>query len=86
MNKLLEKYNDEIQAVFKKYPPDQKRSAVMPLLYMAQREAGYVDNHAMDDIAEILDISRTEVAAIIGKDQVVSRLKKAIQFIEARPQ
>ena len=27
-----------------------------------------------------------EVAAIIGKDKVVSRLKKAIRFIEARPQ
>ena len=27
-----------------------------------------------------------EVAAIIGKDKVVSRLNKAIQFIEARPQ
>ena len=27
-----------------------------------------------------------EVTAIIGKDKVISRLKKAIQFIEARPQ
>ena len=66
MNKFQEKYTDEIQKIFKKYPPDQKRSAVMPLLYLAQQEEGYVDNHAINDIAEILDISPTEVAAIIG--------------------
>jgi NADH-quinone oxidoreductase subunit E len=66
VNKFQEKYADEIQKIFEKFPSDQKRSAVMPLLYMAQREEGYVDNHAIKDIAEILDISTTEVAAIIG--------------------
>jgi NADH-quinone oxidoreductase subunit E len=66
VNKFQEKYADEIQKVFEKYPSDQKRSAVMPLLYIAQREKGYVDNHAIEDIAEILDISPTEVATIIG--------------------
>ena len=66
MNKLQEKYTDEIQKIFEKYPQDQKRSAVMPLLYLAQREHGYVSNHGIDDIAEILGITSTEVAAIIG--------------------
>ncbi len=66
MNKLQEQYPDEIAKIFAKYPPEQKRSAVMPLLYLAQREAGYVNNHAIDDIAELVGVSRTEVAAIIG--------------------
>jgi len=66
VNKLQEQYADEIQKIFEKYPPDQKRSAVMPLLYLAQREPGYVDNHAINAIAEILDTTSTEVAAIIG--------------------
>jgi NADH-quinone oxidoreductase subunit E len=66
VNKLQEKYTDEIQKIFEKYPQDQKRSAVMPLLYLAQREHGYVSNHGIDDIAEILGITSTEVAAIIG--------------------
>ena len=34
---LAEKYPDEIKAIFAKYPV--KRSAVMPLLYLAQRQA-----------------------------------------------
>lgn len=66
MNLLAEKYPEEIQSVLAKYPPDQKRSAVMPLLYLAQREQGYVTRQSMQDIADILDISTTEVGSIIG--------------------
>lgn len=66
MNKLKDKYADEIQKIFDKYPPDRKQSAVMPLLYLAQREEGYVSIHAINEIAEILDSTPTEVAAIIG--------------------
>lgn len=66
MNKFKEKYSKEIEKILLKYPPDQKRSAVMPLLYMAQREQGYVSGHAFQDIAELLDLESTEVATIIG--------------------
>lgn len=38
----------------------------MPLLYLAQREAGYVTPEGMEEIAEILDISSTDVASIVG--------------------
>lgn len=66
MNTLRAKYADEIQAILAKYPPEHKRSAVMPLLYLAQREAGYVTAQAMAEIAEILDISITDVASVVG--------------------
>ena len=66
MNSLQEKYVDELQKHLAKYPPDQKRSAVMPLLYIAQREGGYVSKHDIEDIAEICEISTSEVATIIG--------------------
>jgi NADH-quinone oxidoreductase subunit E len=66
VNKLKEKYADEIQKHLDKYPAEQKRSAVMPLLYMAQREGGYVSKHDVEDIAEICGITTSEVASIIG--------------------
>jgi NADH-quinone oxidoreductase subunit E len=66
VNKLAQTYPDEITRVMAKYPADQKRSAVMPLLYLAQREAGYITKQAMGDIAELCDITTTEVASIIG--------------------
>jgi NADH-quinone oxidoreductase subunit E len=63
---LAEKYAPEIETLLAKYPADQKRSAVMPLLYLAQREAGYVTRQDLQEIGEILEISPTDVAAIVG--------------------
>ncbi len=63
---IAEKYAAEIQAILAKYPSDQKRSAVMPLLYIAQRDGGYVTREEMIEISEILDITPTDVASIIG--------------------
>ena len=63
---LAEKYPQEVKKILAKYPPEHKRSAVMPLLYLAQREAGYVTKQAMEDIAVLLEITSTDVASIVG--------------------
>ena len=68
MNALLQKHADEIQAIQAKYPADEagKRSAVMPLLYLAQREYGYITKEAIREVAELCEITETEVTSIIG--------------------
>jgi len=66
VNQLSENYPDEIQTILAKYPPHQKRSAVMPLLYLAQRERGFVTRQSMDEIGEIVGVTGTEVASIVG--------------------
>ncbi len=66
MNALLEKYPQDIEKILGKYPADQKRAAVMPLLYLAQRELGFVTKQSLNDIASILEITPTEVASIVG--------------------
>ncbi len=38
----------------------------MPLLYLAQRQEGYTTRAAMQDIADLLEITVTDVASIIG--------------------
>ena len=63
---LAKKYPKEIKQILSKYPPEHKRSAVMPLLFLAQREEGYLTKAAMQDVAQIVDITETEVAAIVG--------------------
>ena len=63
---LAEKYPREVEKILAKYPPEQKRSAVMPLLYLAQRDEGFVTKAAMEDIALMLDITSTDVAGIVG--------------------
>lgn len=63
---LVQKYPNEVKQIMAKYPPEHKRSAVMPLLYLAQREEGFVNKEAMQDIAHLLEITETDVASIIG--------------------
>lgn len=66
MNKLYNKYEKEIQDILARYPVEGKRSAVMPLLFLAQKESGYVPTEALSEIAEITGISETDVASIMG--------------------
>ncbi len=66
MNEILNKYKEEIDQILAKYPADFKQSAVMPLLYLAQRRQGYVSRKDMAEIAEICEVSTTEVASIAG--------------------
>jgi len=63
---LAEKFATEIQTILAKYPPEERRAAVMPLLYLVQRDQLYVDRHSMSEIADILGISTTEVASVVG--------------------
>ena len=66
MNELLGKYSAEIQQILAKYPADRKQSAVMPLLYLAQRESGYITKQSIQEISEIVGLSPTDVDSVIG--------------------
>ncbi|MFH1184132.1 MAG: NAD(P)H-dependent oxidoreductase subunit E [Chloroflexota bacterium] len=63
---LADRYPREIAVILAKYPPEHKRSAVMPLLYLAQRDGGYITKEAMQEIAQLLDISVSEVGGVVG--------------------
>lgn len=63
---LVNKHRAQIDAILAQYPADQKRSAVMPLLYLAQSEYGYVSKDAMQEVADIIGYSATDVAGIVG--------------------
>jgi len=68
VNPLVQKYGNEINLILAKYPDDKagKRSAVMPLLYLAQREYGYITKESIGQVAEICEVSTTDVASLIG--------------------
>jgi len=66
VNYLAEKYPGEVEKILAKYPAEQKRSAVMPLLYLSQREHGYVTKQSLQDIAELAGVSTTDVASLVG--------------------
>src|SRR5229473_3274019 len=49
-----------------RYPPDQRRSAVLPALYLAQRQQGYITANAIRHVAELLGITRADVEDVVS--------------------
>mgnify|MGYP005838015785 FL=1 len=61
---LAEKYAERIEKIFAKYPT--KRSAVMPLLYIAQEEYGHVTPQGIDEVAALCELDPTQVRSVAG--------------------
>lgn len=79
-NKLAEKYADRIEHHFAKYP--DKRSAVMPLLYIAQEEYGYVSPEGIDEVAELCEMDSTQVKSIAGFYTMYSEKPKGKYWLQ----
>ncbi len=52
---------EEMQSHLTKYPPDRKRSALIPLLFVIQRARSYVDNEGVNFLARFLDLEVTDI-------------------------
>src|SRR5215210_7827652 len=53
---------EEMRAHLAKYPPERKRSALIPLLLLVvQRERGWIDNAGVNFLAHFLDLEVTDV-------------------------
>ena len=63
---LSEKYPQEIEQILANYPAEQRRSAVMPLLHLAQREGGYITHAAMEEVAALVGLEPTQVGSLVG--------------------
>jgi NADH-quinone oxidoreductase subunit E len=63
---LADNHQAEIERILSKYPPDQKRAAVLPLLYLAQHTYGCITEDAIDEIAALLELDPTQVGGLTG--------------------
>ena len=61
---LSERFHEEARKAVARYPQGQARSALLPMLYLAQAEQGYVSSTAMREIADLLGITHSQVAAV----------------------
>lgn len=80
MNPLLTKYAERIAKTLAKYP--DKRSAVMPLLYIAQEEYGYVSPEGIEQVAEICDMDPTQVKSVAGFYTMYSEKRKGKYWLQ----
>ena len=63
-------YTDENRSRFDeiitRYPPDRRRSAVLPALYLVQKQQGHITAHAMRYVAELLGITPADVEDVVS--------------------
>jgi NADH-quinone oxidoreductase subunit E len=61
--KFTEENLKRIEEVRKKYPT--ALAAVMPVVYIAQEQNGYISNEAMEEIATVLGIEKVNVLSVV---------------------
>ncbi len=66
MSKLREAYSAEIENILAQYPAGRQKSAVLPLMHLAQEVYGHMSQEAKEAVAEIIDVDPTHVLSIAG--------------------
>ncbi|GIK54624.1 MAG: NAD(P)H-dependent oxidoreductase subunit E [Chloroflexi bacterium] len=61
---FTEKYAAEIEGIIARFP--HKKSAVLPLMHLAQHYYGYMSDDAMREVAAILDLDPTHILSLAG--------------------
>ena len=61
---LSEQFFERAQKLIARYPEGHARSALLPLLFLAQSEEGHVTADAQGAIGDLLGLTRAEVAAV----------------------
>ncbi len=51
--------------IITRYPPERKRSAVLPALYLVQQQQGYVTANGIRHVADLLEITRADVEDVV---------------------
>ena len=74
------KYEERIQWHLNKYP--DRRSAVMPLLYIAQEEYGWINDEGIKEVAQVCDMDSTQVKSIAGFYTMYSEKPKGKYWLQ----
>jgi NADH-quinone oxidoreductase subunit E len=52
--------------IVQRYPPERRRSAVLPALYLVQYQLGYITANSIRHVAELLGITRADVEDVVS--------------------
>src|SRR5215831_4454092 len=56
----------QFDEIVRRYPLDRRRSAVLPALYLAQSQQGYITANAIRHVAEVVGITRADVEDVVS--------------------
>jgi NADH-quinone oxidoreductase subunit E len=55
-----------LDEIVKRYPAEQRRSAVLPALYLVQHQQGYITASAMRQVADVLGMTPVDVEDVVS--------------------
>jgi len=55
-----------LDSIATRYPPERRRSALLPALYLVQQQQGYVSARAMEHVAEVIGVTPAEVEDVVS--------------------
>jgi NADH-quinone oxidoreductase E subunit len=54
------------EAMANRYPPDRRRSALLPALHLVQQQQGYVSRRAMEYVGRLIGVTPAEVEDVVS--------------------
>jgi NADH-quinone oxidoreductase E subunit len=57
---------EKLEQILRRYPPDRRKSALLPALYLVQEQQGHVTGEAMTHVAGIIGCTRAEVEDVVS--------------------
>jgi NADH-quinone oxidoreductase E subunit len=55
-----------LEEIARRYPPERRRSALLPALYLVQRQQGYVSAEAMEHVAGVIGVTPADVEDVVS--------------------
>ena len=55
-----------LEEIAKRYPPDRRRSALLPALFLVQRQQGYVSARAIEHVAQAIGVTPAQVEDVVS--------------------
>jgi NADH-quinone oxidoreductase E subunit len=55
-----------LEEIAKRYPPERRKSAILPALHMVQAQHGYITGNAMQHVAEFIGCTAADVEDVVS--------------------
>jgi NADH-quinone oxidoreductase E subunit len=63
---LTPEYRARLEEIATHYPPERRRSALLPALYLVQQQQGYISRRAMEHVAQVIGCTPAEVEDVVS--------------------
>jgi len=63
---FTEENRTKFEEIAKRYPPEQRRSAILPALYLVQRQNGFITLNAIQHVAQVIGCTAAEVEDVVS--------------------